>query len=447
MQYSFCLYLLIGLPRKMLIQFRAENYRSLRDEQELSFVASNLEESAGKTVPILGGNKKLLCAAAIYGGNAAGKSNVLHAFGFMVNAILHSHSRWEGREGVPSQPFLFDTVSIKKPSRFEINFLVNGVRYIYGFSMDRKIVVEETLYAYPMGKQQLWFERNAARDPQFNFGKKLIGEIRTIEKLTRPNSLFLSAAAQNNHPQLSPIHEWFSDQVISFSSSHRDPRTTINNIEKKELSVTDLMKFLKFADLGVSDIELTDEDDESKKFSTEFRAAITEFFKSRGDENIAEMFSSVSPSKKIKLLHSGYSNKNFPIEFGAESHGTQTLFSLIGPIMDKIRNGGVILIDELENGMHPHLARQLVRIFNSSDTNTKNAQLIFTTHSTNLLREGELRRDQIWLTEKDLKGATHLYPLTDFKPRKSENIERGYLQGRYGAVPYLGDVGFINSKG
>ncbi len=430
----------------MLIRFWTENCLSLRDEQELSFVASSLGKQGGKTVAMPGGNTDLLCAAAIYGGNASGKTNVINAFSLMRSTILNSHSRWKGREGIADRSFYFDTVSRKKPTRFELDLLLDGVRYVYGFSMDRRIVLEETLYAYPRGKRQLWLERNAKSASQFKFGKKLGGENRTIEKLTRPNSLFLSAAAQNNHPQLSPIYEWFLNQITIYSDTTRTQLDTISSIENKELSANEILRFMQLADLGVSGIQLSDIDEDVSENMKKLKAGVLDLFKSHVREEIAEEFSSMIPSKKINLLHSGYSGRKISLDFGLESHGTQTLFSLIGPLLKTAKSGGVIVIDELENGMHPLLARQLVRIFNSSKSNSKNAQLIFTTHSTNLLREGLLRRDQVWLTEKDKKGATRLYPLSDFKPRKTENIENGYLQGRYGAVPYLGEIDTLFQK-
>lgn len=431
----------------MLIRFRAENFRSIKDGQELSLVASNLDEPVGKIAPMLAGKLDLLCATAIYGSNASGKTNVIDALESMNRIILYSQTKWEGREGIPYSPFHFDSVSKKKPTRFEVDILLNNVRYQYGFSINKKIILEETLYAYPMGKPQLWFERKSHKKTKFKFGKNLTGENKTIQKLTRPNSLFLSAAAQNNHPQLSLIYEWFLNRVSFISSAYRDEQDTLRKITNDEVSATDIIEFLKLADLGICDIDFSEWDKNSKKEMSGFRKGLAELLKEHVSKEIGEEFATDKNFfKTVKLVHLGNKGKTFSLDLQKESHGTQTLFSLIGPILYAAKTGGLVVIDELENGMHPILARRLVNFFNSEITNPKNAQLIFTTHSTNLLREGLFRRDQVWFTEKDQKGRTHLYPLTDFKPRKTENIERGYLQGRFGAVPFLGNFDFLIHK-
>jgi uncharacterized protein len=423
----------------VLIEFRVENHRSIRDEQALTMEegrVSDPSDARPRTVP--GFSKRLLPVSALYGANGSGKSNVLSAFGFVRDAVIESHNSWPPNEGVPRDSFAWGPRRTE-PSFFELTFLVNGTRFQYGFVASDDRFLEEWLNAWPKAKKQMWFERDA---DIFKFGDKLRGENTVIQGLTRPNALFLSAAAQLNHHQLEPVFSWIKsietfnlpiskpllkkvayvpnrtitqhafEAVQSLSSGMQ----TKGNSSDEPCLVT-LREFLRTADLGIVDLKVADSEsmDEARR---------------RGDT-------------RFELRHGSEDNDAW-LPLDEESRGTQLLFRLSVPISQALRRGGLVLVDELESSLHPTLARQIVSRFNDLETNPHNAQLIFTTHDTNLLGStvGDpiLRRDQVWLTEKNKIGATELYPLTDFKPRKAENLERGYLQGRYGAIPFLGNL-------
>ncbi len=419
----------------MLIEFRVANHRSIREEQALTFAAGRGGDPAdGRQRPVAGTGELLLPLAAIYGANASGKSNILAALAFMRDAVADSHRIWVPEGGVPRDPFAWGEATT--PSLFELTFLVGGTRFEYGFSTDGRAFLEEWLYAWPLGHKQIWFERDRQ---EMRFGEKLKGENRIVAEVTRPNALFLSASAQLQHEQLRPVYRWITNiqvEALPDARSHsqnqhwarlgllpsgrNEQAEVFSQLEEggREQRFTGLLALLRAADVGIVDAKLVEE---AGLYPRSYPAG---------------------PRQRVYLRHEGSESAWLPLE--EESQGTQTLFRLAAPLLEVIERGGVFVVDELERSLHPLLALQIVRQFNEPVLNPKNAQLIFTTHDTNLLGtivgEAPLRRDQVWLTEKDRSGATHLYPLTDYHPRKQENVERGYLQGRYGAIPFLGTL-------
>ena len=399
----------------MLIQFRVENHRSLRDEQTFSFVGTS-DKSGAHVLRAEGLDEAVVPVVAIYGANASGKSNVLEALAFFRRAVVDSQRRWEV-EGTPHEPFLLSGKS-KEPSLYEVDIAVHGVRFRYGFQLSASRIEEEWLFAWPHGRKALWFERDGDR---FEFGKTLHGENEVIRSLTRPNSLFLSAAAQSNHAALMPLVRHFAAWQVA--PSGRGSMLGLPHDTTRLIRVVDalnesteresILRLLQAADTGIVGLSTAPGADGVRYSSIWFRHRATE-----QDYGWLPLF--------------------------VESAGTIALLELAPSILDALRDGGLLCIDELEASLHPALALGVVRLFNDSEHNPKGAQLVFTTHDTNMLGsvvgEPVLRRDQVWFTEKDEAGATHLYPLTDFHPRKEENLERGYLQGRYGAIPFLGEL-------
>lgn len=423
----------------MLIEFRVENHRSICDEQALTMSAGRVGAPDDPRPREVGGLKtRVLPVAALYGANGSGKSNLLAALDFMRQAIIHSHRLWPPDGGIPRAPFAWGSKT-SEPSLFEMTILQEGVRYQYGFVADDERFLEEWLYAWPAGRKQSWFEREG---DDFKFGEQLRGENRMVEQITRPNALFLAAAAQHRHEQLAGIYQWFQamrtvnvnrrrhgtfDDLLferwlqhtfdgESSFEQRAPFGDEISVEDRLDSVRDL---LRAADVGIVDIKMKDRDDDPGARAGRRRRS------------------------RVMVRHQSTAD-NAWLPFDEESQGTQTLFRMAPSLLYALEHGSVLVIDELEASLHPLLALQVVRQFNDPRANPRNAQLLFTTHDTNLLGtelgEPALRRDQIWLTEKDKEGATCVYPLTDYKPRKAENLERGYLQGRYGAIPFLGPL-------
>ncbi|MFL5382304.1 MAG: AAA family ATPase [Longimicrobiaceae bacterium] len=406
----------------MLIRFRVANFKSIREEQELSLVAAPLSEHRESLIQTALDGVQLLRAAAIYGANASGKSTLLDALAFMQIAVVDSQVQWKPDAEIPRIPFALDPAFANEPSLFAVDLLLEGVRYEYGFVADSEVVHQEWLYAYPRGRRQEWFTRDRSREGEFAFSRLLQGENRTISSLTRSNSLFLSAAAQNNHGMLSRVHAWFSRQLLLSDVPARSALAVRVGERCRDADYrARVYAILRAADLGIAGIELVEEESTGNSLG----GAFGRIFALLSSGNAAD----------VRLLHRGERGATVALPFSEESQGTRTLFALAGGIVETLSAGGALVVDELDRSLHPHLAMSIVQLFNSPATNPGAAQLIFNTHDTNLLDTTVLRRDQIWFTEKGNDGATRLFPLTDFRARKYENLQRGYLQGRYGAVP------------
>jgi hypothetical protein len=340
---------------------------------------------------------------------------------------MHCRS-WRPDSGIPRVPFALDPIVAKNPSLFAVDLLLGGIRYEYGFVVNDSRVLEEWLYAYPKKRRQEWFTRDAAREGEFAFSRLFPGENQLISALTRPNSLFLSTAAQNNHDALRPIYNWFSQrlEVIDKNSREFAELRAVQHC-KDPLYRDGIVEILRVADLGLADVEVVEE-----QVSPQVHRRARLFFED--DPELLERMNNMPDTiPKVRLRHHTSSGA-VSLPFEKESEGTRTLFSLAGPIAGVLANGGTLIVDELDRSLHPHLAMMIVKLFNDSSVSS-NAQLIFNSHDTNLLDTSVLRRDQIWFAEKGDDGETRLFPLTDFRARKYENLVRGYLQGRFGAVP------------
>ena len=414
----------------MLIEFRVRNFRSLRDEQVLSLVAAK-DKTLVDTNTIetgLPAAPRLVRSAVVYGPNAGGKSNLLKALQWMRWFVVGS-AQLERPPRLAVTPFRLDGVSAGQPMAFEVTFVREGVRYQFGFALTAERVVREYLLVYKTAKPQKWYERTfdpATGQDRYEFGTGLSGQKTVWEKATRPNSLFLSIAITLNSSALKPVYEWFASNLLIYNNLNGcTGEWSIECLDADADVYNPMIKtILLGADAGISDIKLVTR---KEKIPTLQRHPLT------GEELVAE-----HEFKDIQFVHQTGSAK---VEFTIydESTGTQILFFLAGPILFALAAGFTILIDELDNSMHPLLVRQLVRLFHSTTLNSKGAQLIFCTHDSSLLDADLFRRDQIWFVEKDREQASKLYPLTEFSPRKNEALERGYLMGRYGALPFFRD--------
>jgi AAA15 family ATPase/GTPase len=411
----------------MLIEFKVANFLSIREEQTLSLVASNADKELreciiNRKLPGLA-DTRFLRGAAIYGANASGKSNLVKAVQFLAKFVAHSATRLEPGAPIDVEPFKLDARSPSKPTVFEITFVAEGIRYVFGCSLLPERVVEEYLVAYPKGVPQRWYQRT--------YGGKKTGRYewsttsanfkgdKSLEEKTRENSLFLSVAAQFNHPQLRPVESWFSKNLRLLPLSFKgqlDPDFTANFI-KDPARRKQVLAIVRSADGTVVD------------------AKVRRGLKATLDKDQLR----VRPAHNIHLTRMSEEGKPVDLRFASESTGTQRLFSLAGPWIDTLENGYTVFIDEIESSLHPSLVRALLKLLLCSETNPNDAQVVFTTHNTTLLDTTLLRRDQIWFTEKGPAGNTHLYPLSDFSPRKGEALAKGYLAGRYGAIPLLHD--------
>jgi uncharacterized protein len=420
-----------SLP-SVLLSFRARNVRSFRDEFEFSMLATALSE-AGVPRSVRWRDSdatiEVLPAAAIFGGNASGKTNVFRAMDDMRTIVLQSFRQAPTR-GMPHRPFRLDPASLGEPSRFEIDLVIEGVRHQYGFEFDQHGVIEEWAFRYPHGRAAALFVRSG---DHVELGSAERAKGRAVRELMRPNALFLSTAAHANHPILLKIYRWFSRNLLLAESASRAARQayTVNMLEDDETSRA-VIALLQAADIGISGARRYELDEETRERMQRIERLIA------GEEDAEGVAIESMLEDLILLQHRGTDES---VEFGPdeESRGTLVWLGLIGPVVAALANGSVLLADELDASLHPMLVAELVRLFQSKETNPNRAQLVFNTHALTLLgdsrSERTIGRDQIWFTEKEDEGSSRLFPLTDLEPRKDEAIQRRYLAGRYGATP------------
>ncbi|NLY65623.1 MAG: ATP-binding protein [Alcaligenaceae bacterium] len=423
----------------MLIEFSVTNYRSILQRQTLSMVASTYfnELKSLNTIPAPNSNTpSLLRSAVLYGPNASGKSTLINALKFVENQVLFSQKESQAGDEIDVAPFKLTTESRNAESEFEITFIEQGVRYEYGFCCNRKRFTEEWLFAYPRGRAQKWFHRvfdHKTGKDVYKFNTSFHGgrQRQLWASQTRPNALFFSTAVQLNNEQLKPAFDWFKSRLRVLSSAQGlSPSYTLQLCET-ESSRQEIINFMNSADLSIADIQIK-------------KIAITEeFLPEDMPVPLRETFLENLAGKKLlkpRFFHKDVNTQeNIEFEEEEESDGTRALFAFAGPWLDVIKHERVLVIDELDTSLHPLLVHYLVKLLHQANSK---AQLVFTTHDTTLLSQKLLRRDQVWFTEKNKKSATELYPLSDFSPRDNEAIERGYLNGRYGGIPFLKDLDF-----
>lgn len=400
----------------MLIQFSVENFLSIRDKVVLSLLASRDTEHPDSL--ITDGNKSYLRSAVIYGANASGKSNVLNAFWFMVDYVLTSHNQQLHKQ-IERTPFKFDGETPTQPSSFEVIFTTGRIRYAYGFSVTDKEVVEEYLYYYPKGRQAMIFERKNTKDYRFTVDPDEQG---LLKDRTSANKLYLSVASNWSYPKVVPVLEWFASCQIITKNSVADAYGLEAALLKDDDYRSAIASMLRVADLGIHSLRVRETD-----------ALAARKQESGAFPNIDAVHMITDKNGKAAA---------YTLNMTEESDGTNSYFKLIGVVKRALEQGTLFVADEMDAHLHPLLTKHLVSLFNSSEQNPNGAQLIITLHNTNLLDLDVLRRDQIWFTEKDEQSAaTDLFSLYDLSVRKDTKVEKGYLIGRYGAIPFIREGG------
>jgi len=425
-----------------LLSFRAENVRSFRDEFLLSMLATALAEPEAKhAVPWREGGSKIdvLPVAGLFGANASGKSNVLRAIDDMRSIVVSSFRRGSPTGGMPQRPFRLARASSERPSRFEIDLVLDGIRHQYGFTIDREQVVDEWAVRFPKGRPVTLFSRDGM-DVALGSSERAHG--RSVIELLRPNALFLSTAASANHPLLLPLYSWFERCLLLAEARSRDRRQLLTTkMLNDPQQGPKVLNFLREADLGIEGASTGEMDPE---FRDRLERAVRILFEEDSDApepHFDEPFIA-------QLQHRG-TDGNVDFDIDEESLGTLVWLGMVGPVIKVLSEGSVLLADELDASLHPILVAHLISLFQDPETNPGQAQLIFNSHDTTILGDATVDRiegrshgrlvgrDQVWFTEKANDGATRLYPLSDLAPRKDEAIERRYLAGRYGATPIV----------
>jgi len=432
----------------MLIRFEVENFRSLAHETELSMVAVDSDRDEAVKFDLLG--HSLLKVAGIYGPNASGKSNVLAALAWLRDAVSMSLRYWD--DGIPYDPFAFGT-GPSTPSRFTLEMTVDGVRFEYTLEVDSEKVIREELYHYPKKVRRKVFERDG-KELSFQRG---LGKLSGTKELLTDKTLVLSIAPRFEEPLVSsfarqvrnivllgpiPLSQrrtgyghrapyrfsqvstarWFDDSL----QSRTQPtlfESEASLLEEYQSDRAKALSLLRLADLGIDDVRI-DEEEVQLPHSTK-----------------------TTIMRNLRLVHKTSSN-SAPLDYDDESRGTKTWFEIIGPTLDALTRGSIVVFDELDAGLHPTLSAELVRLFHNSDINSLGAQLLFTSHDTSLLNH--LNRDEVWFTDKGSDGVTVLGSLAEFageRVRTSQNLERGYLHGRFGALPQINQLELLQALG
>ena len=439
----------------MLRSFRVANHRSFRDEAELL-----LMPAYDKTRPVVP-------VAAIFGANASGKSNLLDALHWLQTAVRESYARWEPGAGVRRTPFRLDPAVTDQPSLYCVEMIVGGSRYTYGLEVDDQQVISEWLHAYPRKRRRVIFERERG---DIRLGSTLPDYRARRDQLarqTRDNALLLSVAAYNDLDAALPVYHWFRTGIRFADGAAVAGTELLRRLgdEQQRLAVVELVGV---ADLGISDIT----GQEAEKSLAAARAGLREMLSS---ERFSEILTGIPDSPLAALMsqqlqdpatrdsflerlydtldshpdlrpgrlrfHHGVSR--VPLALEDQSDGTRSWIGLVSAALDAVSTSGLMVVDEVDASLHPQLTGRLINLFRDPETNPGSAQLLLTTHDVTLLDEETLSRDEIWFVEKEPdSGATRLYPLTDFHPRKNENTEGRYLAGGYGAIPMLSDRRF-----
>lgn len=412
----------------MLLEFRVRNFRSIRDEQALNLIASGDKELAVTHLASTGlkSAPHALRTVVVYGPNASGKSSLLRALDYMRAVVAESATVIQPGQTYNVQPFKLDPATAHQPTEFEITFLLSGVRHQYAFAMTPQRIVSESLLVYRSSKPTQLFSRQHIDGDgyDYEFSTYLTGPRKLWQESTRPNALFLSMSAQLNSEQLSPVFNWIVRNITFLPAGATVLPDFTTALLATEHGRASIREFLSAADISIADVQAVPR----KGMHAQLVMNASGLQSSQEErEFMMPVFEHSTPKGSAKF------------ELHDESEGTQRLYGLIAPVLDCLRDGRVLVVDELDSSLHTLLVRRLITMFQTPELNPNGAQLIFSTHDTSLLDHTLFRRDQIWFTEKDADQATRLYPLTDFSPRKQEAWERGYLAGRYGAVPFFSD--------
>lgn len=423
----------------MLIEFKFGNYRSFRDEAILSMEATGLGRLKSSLISY--NSLNLLPAVAIYGKNGGGKSNVIRAFWLAVQFIKNAQRTQHEEAEIPVRPFLLNDYSKDTPTFFEFTYVLDNVKYIYGFSATKEKVFSEYLYHAPKGQKATVFART---NQEFTFTEEK-AKRKLISEAVAPNQLFFSVACTMNDAACVSAMKWFREYVF-FSRNYTDiPKQLLSYSNDKNMLAA-ISDYAKAADLGIEKMEFEFKDEEIDDLETvtdmpeNMKSALSAFMQTLKENSSSSEISLQKSEVKATSYHKGVNKDgekvSFALELSDESDGTRKLMSIAPAIESVLIKGGLVLVDELEKELHPMLVNYIVAKFQSKNANPNAAQIVFTTHNTELLNMELLRKDQLYFVDKSRKdGASELYSISDFSTKTADNIRKGYLAGKYGATP------------
>lgn len=419
----------------MLSRIIIENFRSIKNRVEFSFEASSFKEHYNNIVEV--SNKKLLKTTVIYGPNASGKSNILMAFS-AINYLILNSANFEPNESIgPYEPYLLDTLTKNQSVKLELDFYIENILYSLSLEFNKKDILREELVFRPKKQPSMLYSRKLGIP--INFGEHYKGERKSIEKKLLSNQLFLSKAVRDNVEVLIPVYNFFKQKLASYPFFEDLHESKIQQLYAERLADTSDKEFNeKFnriicaLDTGISKVKSEVIDWEKSPLPEDIPEPVIEKIKS-------------DYKYKIKAIHNVYENNQIvgEVEFdkSEESKGTQSLFMLTGIILDAFEDGSILVVDEFEKNLHPHITKSLIKLFHNPSINERNAQLIFATHDLSQLDSDIFRRDQVWFTEKNEKGETDLFSLSDISGvRPNIPYDKWYDSGKFGATPIINEL-------
>lgn len=431
----------------MLLYFKVKNFRSFRDEAILDMEATSIQDSCCDLLPYKA--KEYLPSAAVYGKNGGGKSNLIRAMWIAVQFICNAQKTQTENTPIPVQPFALNDYSAEEPTEFEFDYVYDHIEYRYGFSATRDHIVREYLHAWPQGRIKRIFDR---QEQQFSFPanpekkRKML-----IQEAVGKNQLFFSIACTMNDPSCIAAMKWFREGVM-FASEFPDINRNLIDYREDEDMLRAIVSAAKTADVGIEDIHFEfdhkkidlESDDIPEKMAGMIAALKTfsEALRKSGSDAGASLSMGRLKSTTYHLgMNKAGESAAYELTLRDESDGTRMLMNLAPAIEKTLANGGVLVVDELEKGLHLLLVEYVLKRYHQKSKNPRAAQVIFTTHETALLETGILRRDQVYFADKNRQdGTSSLYSLSDFKTRPESNIQRAYLLGKFGATPIIDEV-------
>lgn len=434
----------------MLIEFKVSNYRSFRDEAVLSMEAAGLGSRKNVLIEYRPSGKPmtkpmhLLPAVAIYGKNGGGKSNIIRAFWLATQFVKNAQRTQHENATIPVRPFMLDDDSRTKPTAFEFTYVHEGVKYVYGFAATKEQVTREYLYYSPKGQKSLVFDR---KYQNFTFRENKEKKKRElISEAVAQNQLYFSVACTMNEKACIDAMKWFRDNIF-FSRDYTDIPEQLLNYSEDDNMLRAISNYARAADVGIQDMQF-----EVKNTKLSDKEALTDDLPDEIKEPLIRFMQALSESPNVsetKLqmgevratsYHQGVNRDGktsyYELNLSDESDGTRKLMALAPAIERALNCGGILLIDELEKEMHPMLVDFIVYKFQNPQINTNHAQLVFTTHNTELLNMKILRKDQLYFADKNRRdGASTIYSILG--TATNENVRKSYLIGKYGATPDL----------
>ena len=430
----------------MLRSFRVANHKSFRDETELLLM------------PAYDRSRQVVPVAAVFGANASGKSNLLDALRWLQVAVRESYAAWEPGAGIPRTPFRLDPEVAARPSLYCVELLLDGQRYTYGVEVDDHRVLSEWLYTYPRNRRRMIFYRDRNAVSVGSTVPDHRARAQQLDRQTRDNALLLSVAAHNDVAEVQPVYGWFRKR-LRFAADTTDlaGRELLQRLSDKAQRPA-IVALVSAADLGITDIT-GHEQAAAWTTASELREVLTQLTESSqppaqpaeaavGRGFVAQLREILEQGQDSGLGRLRFKHGSSSVLLGLEdqSAGTRNWIALVSAALTTLSAGGVLVVDEVDASLHPHLSARLINLFRDVESNRDCAQLVLTTHDATLLDEETLSRDEVWFVEKAPdSGASRLYPLTDFHPRKHEDTEGRYLAGSYGAIPIVSETRIIGA--